>query len=154
MLTAYVSQGLAAPTATTSSGRRRVAAELIADLERVHARKKAANKELTELVAATGTGLMGLPGIGPSGAARLLVEVGDITRFPDKAHFASGTAPHPSTPPPGTGPAPALTRWEPADQPGSCTSWPASRSATPAKDTTTTNATRPTARRPWKPCDA
>jgi transposase len=32
---------------------------------------------------------------GPSGAARLLVEVGDITRFPDKARFASwnGTAP-------------------------------------------------------------
>ena len=31
----------------------------------------------------------------PSGAARLLVEVGDITRFPNKAHFASwnGTAP-------------------------------------------------------------
>ena len=36
-----------------------------------------------------------LHGIGPSGAARLLVEVGDIARFPDKAHFASwnGTAP-------------------------------------------------------------
>ncbi|MFI6780083.1 transposase, partial [Micromonospora sp. NPDC050276] len=30
-----------------------------------------------------------LPGIGPSGAARLLVEVGDITRFPNRAHFAS-----------------------------------------------------------------
>jgi transposase len=37
-----------------------------------------------------------LHGIGPSGAARLLVEVGDITRFPDQGnHFASwtGTAP-------------------------------------------------------------
>jgi hypothetical protein len=36
-----------------------------------------------------------LNGIGPSGAARLLVDVGDITRFPDRAHFASwnGTAP-------------------------------------------------------------
>lgn len=34
-------------------------------------------------------------GIGPSGAARLLVEVGDITRFPNREHFASwnGTAP-------------------------------------------------------------
>jgi transposase len=75
--------------------RRRVAAELISDLERIYARKKAANKEPTELVAATGTGLLALPGIGPSGAARLLVEVGDITRFPNKAHFASwnGTAP-------------------------------------------------------------
>ena len=43
----------------------------------------------------TGTGLLDLNGIGPSGAARLLVEVGDITRFPNKAHVASwnGTAP-------------------------------------------------------------
>jgi transposase len=61
--------------------------ELIADLERIYARKKAANKELTELLAATGTGLLDLPGIGPCGAARLLVEVGDITRFPTNAHF-------------------------------------------------------------------
>ena len=75
--------------------RRRVAAELIGDLERIYQRKKAANKELKELVAETGTSLMDLHGIGPSGAARLLVEVGDITRFPDRAHFASwnGTAP-------------------------------------------------------------
>ena len=44
---------------------------------------------------ATGTTLTDLTGIGPSGAARLLVEVGDITRFPDRDHFASwnGTAP-------------------------------------------------------------
>jgi transposase len=80
---------------TAGKTRRRVAAELIADLERVYARKKAANKELTALVAQTGTSLMDLHGIGPSGAARLLVEVGDITRFPDRNHFASwnGTAP-------------------------------------------------------------
>ena len=75
--------------------RRRVAAELVGDLERTYRRKKAADKELTELVRATGTGLLDLQGIGPSGAARLLVEVGDITRFPDRGHFASwtGTAP-------------------------------------------------------------
>jgi transposase len=43
----------------------------------------------------TGSGLLELHGIGPSGAARLLVEVGDIARFPDRNHFASwtGTAP-------------------------------------------------------------
>jgi transposase len=68
---------------------------LIGDLERIHARKKAANKELDELLKATGTTLTNLHGIGPSGAARLQVEVADITRFPSKAHFASwnGTAP-------------------------------------------------------------
>jgi transposase len=83
------------PRDVVGKTRRRVAAELVADLERIHARKKAANKELTELVKATGTTLLDLYGIGPTGAARLLVEVGDITRFPDKAHFASwnGTAP-------------------------------------------------------------
>src|SRR5829696_4221735 len=36
-----------------------------------------------------------LNGIGPSGAARLLGDIGDVSRFPTKAHFASwtGTAP-------------------------------------------------------------
>jgi transposase len=83
------------PRDVAGKTRRRVAAELISDLERIYARKKAANKELSELLKATGTTLTELNGIGPSGAARLLVEVGDITRFPSKAHFASwnGTAP-------------------------------------------------------------
>ena len=83
------------PRDAAGKTRRRVAAELISDLERVYQRKKAANKELTELVKATGTSLMDLHGIGPCGAARLLVEAGDITRFPNRAHFASwnGTAP-------------------------------------------------------------
>ena len=83
------------PRDVVGKTRRRVAAELVADLERIYARKKEANKELTELVRATGTTLLDLHGIGPTGAARLLVEVGDITRFPGKSHFASwnGTAP-------------------------------------------------------------
>jgi transposase len=83
------------PRDAAGKTRRRVAAELIADLERVYQRSKQADKELKELVAATGTTLMDLHGIGPSGAARLLVEVGSITRFPDRGHFASwnGTAP-------------------------------------------------------------
>ena len=83
------------PRDAAGKTRRRVAAELIGDLERIYARKKAADKDLRELVAATGTSLLDLKGIGPSGAARLLVEVGDITRFPDRGHFASwnGTAP-------------------------------------------------------------
>ena len=83
------------PRDAVGKARRRVAAELITDLERIYQRSKAADKELTQLLAATGTTLTDLEGIGPSGAARLLVEVGDIHRFPSKAHFASwnGTAP-------------------------------------------------------------
>ena len=97
-LSAAQAKGLLAkvrPRDLAGKTRRRLAAELIGDLERLYLRKKAADKELRELVAATRTGLLDLHGIGPSGAARLLVEVGDITRFPDRNHFASwtGTAP-------------------------------------------------------------
>ncbi|HYB17965.1 MAG TPA: IS110 family transposase [Streptosporangiaceae bacterium] len=83
------------PRDPAGQARRRVAAELIADLERIYQREKAAGKELTAALKATGTTLTTLEGIGPSGAARLLVEVADITRFPDRGHFASwnGTAP-------------------------------------------------------------
>jgi transposase len=83
------------PRDVVGKTRRRVAAELIGDLERIYQRSKAADKELKALLAATGTTLTELEGIGPSGAARLLVEVGDIARFPSRAHFASwnGTAP-------------------------------------------------------------
>ena len=83
------------PRDAAGKTRRRVAAELIADLERIYKRRKDADQELIELVGSTGTSLLDLQGIGPSGAARLLVEVGDITRFPDRDHFASwnGTAP-------------------------------------------------------------
>jgi transposase len=80
------------PRDVVGKTRKRVAVELVADLERLYARKKAANKELTELIKETGTGLLQLKCIGPSGAARLLVGVGDITRFPDRNHFASWTA--------------------------------------------------------------
>jgi transposase len=56
---------------------------------------KAADKQLTELVQATGSGLQNLNGIGPSGAASLLGDVADINRFASRGHFASwnGTAP-------------------------------------------------------------
>lgn len=83
------------PKDVVGKTRKRVALELVEDLERIYARKRAANKELVGLVRETRSALLDLHGIGPSGAARLLVEVGDITRFPDKGHFASwtGTAP-------------------------------------------------------------
>jgi len=83
------------PRDAAGKARRRVAAELIGDLERIYQRKKAASKELNALLKATATTLTALHGIGPSGAARLLVEIGEVTGFPTRAHFASwnGTAP-------------------------------------------------------------
>jgi transposase len=51
--------------------------------------------ELKQAVLATGSTLMDIHGIGPAGAARILADVGDVARFPDRGHFApwTGTAP-------------------------------------------------------------
>ena len=59
------------------------------------AKLKTLTKELAIVVQARWSRLMDLHGIGPAGAARILADVGDISRFPDRNHFASwtGTAP-------------------------------------------------------------
>ena len=126
--------------------------ELVVDLERIYQRKKAANKELIEVIESTGTGLLDLHGIGPSGAARLLVEVGDITRFPDRGHFApwTGTAPidassgdrvrHPCR-----GEGPGRSTW-------CCTRWRPCSCATAPRAARTTTARLPPANRPTKRC--
>ncbi|KZM75199.1 transposase [Nocardia terpenica] len=75
--------------------RRRLASELIGELAALDKKIKAADRELTALLAATGTNLTSLHGIGPSAASRLLGDIGDIHRFASAARFASwnGTAP-------------------------------------------------------------
>jgi transposase len=75
--------------------RRALASELIVELATADRKIKALDKELKALVIASGSELMTLQGIGPSTAARLIGDVGDIARFPTKGHFASwnGTAP-------------------------------------------------------------
>jgi transposase len=79
---------------------RRLAVELLGELERVDKNIKAADKDLKQLVAAHGSTLTELHGIGPAGAARLLADVGDIHRFRDRDRFASwnGTAPLDASP--------------------------------------------------------
>jgi hypothetical protein len=74
---------------------RRMAVEEVADLVATDARLKVLTKELGAAVKARGSHLMELRGIGPAGAARILADVGDVARFPDRNHFASwtGTAP-------------------------------------------------------------
>jgi transposase len=75
--------------------RRRLAAQLIVDLQGIDTRIKTADTELDQLVTATGSRLQDLYGIGPSSSARLLGDVGDVSRFRTKNHFATwnGTAP-------------------------------------------------------------
>ena len=135
--------------------RRRLAAELIDELAVIDKKIKTADRELRELVAATGSSLLELHGIGPSGAARLLGDVGDISRFADRGHFASwnGTAPLDAS----SGdrqPPPALAGRQPPDQPG-----PAHHGHRPAPHDTEGRALLPTqssppARPRWKPCAA
>src|SRR5215207_568865 len=73
---------------------------------------KDSDRRLTEAVTATGSNLPDRYGIGPVGAARILGDVGDITRFRSKAHFASRTGTAPSVLRP-TATAPAVPGREP-----------------------------------------
>ena len=75
--------------------RRRLAAEQLAELVAVEKKIKHSTKELKAMVIARGSTLMELPGVGPVVAARILADVGDVTRFADRNRFASwtGTAP-------------------------------------------------------------
>ena len=75
--------------------RRRIAAEELAELIAVEAKMKKATAELKAIVVARGSHLMDLPGVGPVVAARVLADVGDVSRFADRNRFASwsGTAP-------------------------------------------------------------
>ncbi len=74
---------------------RRLAAEELAELAAVDAKIKKSTAELKARVLARGSDLMELPGVGPVVAARVLADVGDVTRFADRDRFASwtGTAP-------------------------------------------------------------
>jgi hypothetical protein len=83
--------------------RKRVALELVVDLERVYARKKTANKELVALIKQTGTRLFGLHGIGPPPAppgcwSRSVTSPGSRPRVTSRP----GPAPPRLTPPPVT----------------------------------------------------
>ena len=83
------------PRSLVGKTTRRMAVEEIADLVATDSRLKTLTKELKTAVQARSSHLMDLPGIGPAGAARILADVGDVARFPDRNHFASwtGTAP-------------------------------------------------------------
>jgi transposase len=75
--------------------RRRLASEQVAELVLVERKIKTLTKELKEMVLASGSTLMELPGVGPVVAARTLADTGDVARFTDRNRFASwtGTAP-------------------------------------------------------------
>ena len=83
------------PRDVAGKTRRRIAVEELAELIAVEAKMKKATAELKAMVIARGSHLMDLRGVGPVVAARVLADVGDVTRFADRNRFASwtGTAP-------------------------------------------------------------
>jgi transposase len=84
-----------APDNIVAQTRHDLARELIEELTTIDAKIRAADKQLRQLVTEHGSTLTELYGIGPSGAARLIGDIGGIHRFRTAAHFASwnGTAP-------------------------------------------------------------
>ncbi len=72
-----------------------MATELIDEIDVLNGKLKQLLRRLREHLTAAGSGLLGVFGVGPAGAARILADVGDITRFANRNRFASwtGTAP-------------------------------------------------------------
>jgi transposase len=58
------------------------AVELVDDIVRLEAQMRTSKKRIRAAVAASGTTLCDLRGIGPIGAAMILSSVGDVARFP------------------------------------------------------------------------
>jgi transposase len=69
-----------------------IATELVDDIGRFDAQMRASKKRIRTAVAASGTSLTNISGVGPIGAAIILGAVGDIGRFPTPGHFASYNA--------------------------------------------------------------
>jgi transposase len=83
------------PVTVVAVERKRIARELLADVRRLDRQVKTASQTIRTAVREHGTTLTEVFGVGPVLAAKLLGHAGDITRFPDRDHFASytGTAP-------------------------------------------------------------
>jgi len=79
------------PRDVAGKTRRRIAAEELAELVAVEAKIKKGTAELKAIVLARGSDLMDIHGVGPVVAARVLTDVGDVTRFANRNRFASWT---------------------------------------------------------------
>jgi transposase len=83
------------PVTAVDVERKRITRELLADVRRLDRQVKTASQAIGQAVREHGTTLTEVFGVGPVLAAKLLGHAGDVTRFPDRDHFASytGTAP-------------------------------------------------------------
>jgi transposase len=83
------------PQSSSSRVRRRLASEVLRDIRTLDRKIAELSGRIEAEVEASGTTLTEIFGIGPILAATIIGAVGDVGRFPSKAHFASysGTAP-------------------------------------------------------------
>jgi transposase len=83
------------PKGASARLRRRLASEVLRDVRTLDRKIADLNRRIEAEVEASGTTLTQIFGIGPILAARIIGSVGDVARFPTKAHFASysGTSP-------------------------------------------------------------
>ncbi|MGB8649996.1 MAG: IS110 family transposase [Mycobacteriales bacterium] len=83
------------PRQQVAKARKTLALEQLADLERLDAMLKQMQARVTELLKEHPSHVHDIFGLGAVTTAVILGEVGDVRRFPSKAHFASytGTAP-------------------------------------------------------------
>jgi transposase len=83
------------PKGASARLRRRLASEVLRDVRTLDNKIADLNGRIEAEVEASGTALTQIFGVGPILAARIIGTVGDVARFPTKAHFASyaGAAP-------------------------------------------------------------
>ena len=84
------------PQGASARLRRRLASEVLRDIRTLDRKIADLNGRVEAEVEASGTTLTEIFGIGPILAARIIGALGNVARFPTKAHFASyysGTAP-------------------------------------------------------------
>jgi transposase len=83
------------PDGAVQAARCELAAALLDDLRRIDTRIRETRKTLAVTIAAAGTSLTGVFGVGPVIAAAVLGDVRGVSRFPGRNHFAAynGTAP-------------------------------------------------------------
>jgi transposase len=75
--------------------RRRLASEVLRDIRTLQRKIARLNEQIESEVEASGSTLTEIFGVGPILAAKIMGAIGNVRRFPTKAHFASysGTAP-------------------------------------------------------------
>jgi transposase len=89
---AHILRGIR-PQGSSARLRRRLASEILGDVRTLDRKIADLNGRLEAEVEASGTTLTEIFGIGPILAAKIMGTVGDVVRFPTKAHFASYSGP-------------------------------------------------------------